>query len=579
MQPSGPPARKFHFGQFEVDEGARQVYKHGLPILLRGQSFDVLIRLLERQGQVVTREELRSQLWPAGTHVEFEPALNSIVNRLRDALGRGASKVRYIQTVPRVGYRFAGHLLDSPAESSASRPLRLVVLPFVNMSGDPKQEYLCDGLTEELIGQLAMLGCGRLSVIARTSSMHYKGTRKSVAAIARELRVDYVLEGSIRRSGDLVRVTAQFIASSGQDHVWANNYDGKVCDLLRFQQEVALAVAAEIRCATAPYRMASVAPRAYDAYLRGRLMASRLSSTGLAAAVELLEEAVSLEPGFAKAWAMLSQVWADSGFWNHSATSLAYSKAGYAARHALSLDDTLAEAHRALGTVHWLHHWNLETARREFLRAVELKPSDAPARLSLAAYLASMACDFPRARLEAERARELDPLAAPIWGNSAWIHLWAREYEQAITLCRRGIDLDARDPSAYYVLGLSLAALARWPEAIQVFETGNAVQSGNMMLGYLGMAYASAGDQTRATEVLGELEVRAQSQPVLPTSFAFVHMGLGNHEIALDWLERALEERDPHSLWLPTSPRWDPIRRHPRFMALVARLPGSHSNP
>ncbi|MGC4054802.1 MAG: winged helix-turn-helix domain-containing protein [Paludibaculum sp.] len=267
MEPSGPPARKFRFGPFEVDEGARQLCRNGLPVRLRWQSFQVLIRLLESQGRLVTREELRTLLWPAGTFVEFDPALNSIVNRLRSALGRSSARTGYIETVPRIGYRFTGHLLDPVGAASNTRAPRLVVLPFTNLSGDPGQEYLCDGLTEELIGQLAMLG-GGLSVIARTSSMHYKGTRKSVAVIARELRVDYVLEGSLRRSGDHVRVTAQFIEAAGQNHVWANNYDGEVADLLRLQEEVAMAVAAEICCATSLCRAPFVSPRAYDAYLR-----------------------------------------------------------------------------------------------------------------------------------------------------------------------------------------------------------------------------------------------------------------------------------------------------------------------
>ncbi|MGC4054801.1 MAG: hypothetical protein QM757_38660 [Paludibaculum sp.] len=207
------------------------------------------------------------------------------------------------------------------------------------------------------------------------------------------------------------------------------------------------------------------------------------------------------------------------------------------------------------------------------MRAIELKPSDAAARLSLAVYLASMELEFARATIEAQQARELDPLSALIWGNSGWVHLWAREYEQAIVVCRRAIELDPRDTSGYYVLGLSLAALGRWPESIQVFEAGNQLQCGNMMLAYLATACAGAGQRSRALELCSELEFRSESQPVFPTSFAFVHMGLQNFAKALDWLERAVEERDPHVLWLPTSPRWDPLRNHPRFAALMTRLP------
>ena len=197
-------------------------------------------------------------------------------------------------------------------------------------------------------------------------------------------------------------------------------------------------------------------------------------------------------------------------------------------------DDTLAEAHRALGTVQWFHHWDLEGAGREFLRAVELKPGDAAARLSFGTYLASMEPDSPRAKVEVARARELDPLSASTWGNSAWVYLWSREYEQAIRICRRAIEMDDQEPSAYYVLGLSLAGLRRWEESIRVFEKGTQLQCGNMMLAYLATSCAYAGERARAVELLAELERRSETQPVLPTSFAFVHMGLGNAEIAID---------------------------------------------
>jgi TolB-like protein/DNA-binding winged helix-turn-helix (wHTH) protein/Flp pilus assembly protein TadD len=573
MRLPGQAPNTFRFGHFVVDEDSRTVTRHGLPAKVRGQSFDVLLALLNQPGQVVKRQDLRNLLWPDGTHVEFETGLNSIVNRLRQALGDTAARTKYIQTIPRLGYRFVGHLLEAPLDLTRAPGLRLVVLPFANLSGDPQQEYLCDGLTEELIGQLATLGAGRLSVIARTSSMHYKGTRKSLAAISRELRANYVLEGSLRRSGQRVRVSAQLIETSGQTHVWANTYEGELGDLLRFQEAVGLAVAREIRCATSSGPAPVVKQPAYDAYLRGRFQAGRFSACGLSGAVEHFEEAVSLEPDFARAWAMLAQVWAESGFWNHAPAAVAYPKADYAAGRALSLDETLADAHRALGTVHWFHHWDLHSCRREFLRAVELKPSDAAAHLSLATYLASMESDFPHAIAEGERARELDPLSALIWGNTGWIYLWARDYAQAITISRHAIGLDAQDPSAYYVLGLAFAGLGRWSESIQVLENGSRLQCGNMMLGYLATSCANFGDRSRALQILADLECRSQTQSVLPTSFAFVQMSLGNHEIALDWLEKAYAQRDPHTLWLRTAPRWDPIRGYPRFARLLDLLP------
>lgn len=351
----GKTADRLRFGPFEADERARRVYKHGIPIQVRGQSFEVLLGLLSRPGEIVSREDLRRRLWPEHVHVEFKTALNSIVNRLRDALGDSAARPKYIETVSRIGYRFTGPPVEPAGQPPSSRPLRLVVLPIVNLSGVTGQEYLCDGLTEEFISQLALLG-GRLSVLARTTSMRYKTTRKSVAAIAKELRADYILEGSVRRSGEQVRVSAQLIEAAGQSRVWAKTYECGIGDLFRFQEQVASAVAREIDCAMTHQEAMPVDPRAFEVYIRGRYHAGRLDSSELASAVQCFERAISLEPRFAKAWAMLAQVWAESGFWNHEPASIAYPKAGYAAARALSLDPSLAEAHRALGTVYWFHH-------------------------------------------------------------------------------------------------------------------------------------------------------------------------------------------------------------------------------
>jgi TolB-like protein len=566
-------AKMLRFGPYEVDAWAGKLRKRGLPMQVRGQSVEVLIALLERPGQVVTREELRHRLWPEGIFVDFENNLNAVVNRLRGALGDAAAKPKYIETLPRVGYRFIGCLLDPASGTRKEQQLRLLVLPFSNLSGDPAQDYLCDGLTEEMIGQLAAIDGHRLAVIARTTAMHYKGTRKSVGAIGRELRVDYVVEGSIRLSEGRARVSVQLIETVGEDHLWAKTYDGGLGDVLRFQDQVAHAVASQVRCAVAPTAAPAIAPSAYDAYIRGRFHGSRFPTPGLAIAVRCFEEAIAIEPRFAKAWAMLALTWSQMGFWTYASPQEAYPQAERAARRALELDDTLAEAHWALGTVHWYHDWDLEACKREYERAVELNASDASARLTLAAFLGSMESDFPRAAAEAERAQELDPLSAPIWGHSAWLYYWARQYERAIGLSRRALEMDAHCLVAYYVLGLAFSAEERLSESIQAFEAGVALHRDSMMLAYLAMACAMAGQRRRAEELLAELERRSTSQYVFPTCFAFVHLGMGNHNTALDWLDKAVEEHDSHVLWLRVSPRWDPIRRHPRFVQLVAQLP------
>jgi TolB-like protein len=566
------PGAVYRFGPFEVDAETRSLRKRGLRIQVRGQSVEFLLALLERPGLVVTREELKRRLWPEGIFAEFEDSLNSVANRLRDALGDRAARPKYIETLPRVGYRFVGSLARPASQAQEGRRYRLVVLPFLNLSGDSGHEYVCDGLTEEMIGQLACIG-GPLSVIARTTAMHYKGTRKTANQIARDLKVDYVLEGSLRLAGERVRITAQLIAAAGEHHLWAKNYDGGLGDVLRLQEQVAQAVAAEIRCSVAPPAGRAVSAAAMELYIQGRVLGSAYPAPDFAAALKCLEQAVALEPEFAKAWAWLAESAAQMAFWDYAPSGEAYPRARQAAQRALELDAAQAEAHRALGWVHWYHDWDLPAARREFERAAELSPGDSSTLLALALFHGSMRLDLAAAGPLAERALELDPLAAHVWGHSGWLYYWTGHFDRAISLARRSIQIDSRCLTAYCVLGLSLAGQNRHPEAIRAFEAGLQVNRGALLLAYLGMTLAVAGERGRAEALMAELIERSASEYVLPTCFAFIHLGLGETEAAMDRLEQAVRERDAHTLWLRTSPRWAQLRGHPRFDALIADVP------
>ena len=555
------------FGPFEVDEPARTLRKRGIRIKLRQQSFDILAALLARPGEVVTREELRRRLWGETTFVDFENGLDSAVKRLRSALGDSAGDPLYIETVPRVGYRFAGRA--APGEGEGGRGRRLLVLPFTNLSGNAAEDYLSDGLTEEITGQLAALDSS-LAVVARTSAMHYKGTRKGIGAIAGELDLDYVLEGSVRRSDGRVRVSAQLIDARRETHLWANHFEGELKDFLDFHCEIAQAVAREMRLSIARPAPASVGPEAYEFYLRAISQRGQFTPSSLGEAAQLFERAIAREPGFAKAWARLAIVCAHMAFWSFAPKEEAYPKAEHAARRAIELDDRLSDAHHALGVVYWFRYWDLEGCERELRHAMALNPNDPITSVMWFEFLGSIKADFAQAAAEVDRVLELDPLSAATYAHGAWVHYWGRQFPRAIHQCRRALEMDTRCLPAYFVLGLALLAEGRLEESVETFEKAAGLHGDSLSISYLASACGSAGKRDRAEELLGQLMTR----PSLPPSLiAAVHLGLDDRESALDWLERGLAERDNHLLMLPVSPRWDSLRGEPRFVELLRKLP------
>lgn len=570
MSRPDPSATLLCFGPFEADISAGQLRKRGLRIKLRRQSFDVLAALLEHPGRLVTRQQLRDRLWPQDIHVDFEDSLNTAVKHLRAALGESVAKPRYIETIPRLGYRFTTQVTS--VIPGGVRDYRLLVLPFANLSGDPAQDYLTDGLTEEVIGQLALLD-PRLLVLARTTSMFYQSRRKSVAAIAVELNLDYVLEGSVRHRAGRVRVTVQLIDARQQTHVWAHSFEGELTDFVQFQCEMARAVAREIRLPPVRPTPASVASAAYDIYLRGAAQQAKYTPPAMMAAVECLEAAIAVDPAFAKAWARLALTWAEMAFWTYAPASEAYPKAERAARRALEFDEALADAHRALGLVEWFYHWNMAACEREYRRALALNPASAPTRWGWFAFLASMKSDFAAAAREADLALLLDPHSVAMRAHVGWVYYWSRQHELAIHHCRCALEMDPHCLPAHYILGLAHLAEHRFADSIAAFQAAAALHNDSFSLAHLASTTGLAGDTQRAAALLAELTSRAQTQAVPPSFLAVAHLGLGHFETALEWLERALDEKDTHILWLRVASHWDPLRGHPRFHALIERLP------
>jgi len=567
------------FGEYEADLRSAELRKRGTRIKLPGKSFEVLALLLEHPGELVTREELRARLWPADVFVDFEHNLNTAVGRLRDALRDSAEKPRFIETLPRRGYRWIARLPETPPRvPSSARRIKLAVLPLENLSGDPAQEYFSDGMTEELITQLAGLAPERLGVTARTSAMHYKGARKDIARIGRELGVDYLVEGSVRRADDRIRISAQLIQVSDQTHLWANSFDGGLGDILKVQEEVARAIARQIEVTVSPAserwlrRAPAVNPEAYDAYIKGLYHFSHFNPSGLNKAVEYFGLAIEKDPQYAPAHAKLATTHALMGFWGYAPASEAMPKAEKAALAALQVEDTHADAHGALAWVHWSYHWNLAEAEREFERAVELAPNDPLHHWFLAAFLGSMREDHQRAIAEAELAQELDPLSVLIQSSAGWVFYWARHYDRTIAQSRKALEMDPNCIPAYYTLGLALLVKSSFDEAIAALVEATHRFGDHTSLGYLGMAYGLAGRREEARQVLAQLEQRAASQKVPPFCFAWVQLGLGENQTALDWIEKAYAAHTPIVLWLRCAPTMDPLRSEPRYEQLLARL-------
>ena len=580
MSASEPTSRFIRFGPFEVDLHAGELRKHGVRVKLREQSFQVLRLLLERPFDVVTREDLRARLWPAGVFVDFENNLNTAVTRLREALGDSTEKPRYVETLPRRGYRFVAAVSNGCSRTDASRTssVRLTVLPFDNLSGDPAQEYFSDGMTEEVITELARVTAGRLGVIARTSAMRYKGLRRDVARIGRDLDVDYVVEGSVRRAGDRIRISAQLVRVDDQVHLWAQSYESELRDALQLQRDIALAIARQIdvnlALSSEPHirRAYVLDPEAYDTYLLGLHQFSRASPSSFKKANDLFGLAINRDSRFGPAHAKLAMTNSLSAFFGYAPHSVAFPKAETAAGAALEIDGSLTEALSALATVQWFHYWNLGECDRLLERALGLNPNDPTAHWTMAMFQGSMKEDHWRASAEAGMALSLDPLSIAIRSMTCWLPYWSREFDRAIAQARATLELDENAVQAFYVLGTAARAKGDFDAAITALEQSAARFADPFSLAYLGMTYGLAGKREHAVSVLNRLEsaLGPHSNPVIFR--AFILAGLGENNAAIDCIEKAFEEHDSFVLWLGVSPDWDVLRDEPRFEDLLLRV-------
>lgn len=566
------------FGIFEADLQSGELWKRGLKIRLQEQPFKVLKLLLEHPGELVTRDELQQKLWPDDTFVDFDEGLNSAILKVRHALGDSAERPRFVETLPRRGYRFitsvereAGPSLPPPVES-------LAVLPLQNLTGDPSQEYFVDGMTDTLIANLTQIGA--LRVISRTSVMQYKGTPKPMPQIARELNVDAVVEGAVARSRDRVRITAQLIHAPTDQHLWAKQYERDFRDVLLLQSEVARAIANEIQVRLTPQEQArlagarSVNPEAYEAHLKGRFHWNKRTEEELKKGIAYFEQAIEKDPAYALAYAGLADCYNLLGATVYGALPPreAYPRAKAAAAKALEIEEALAEPHTSLAWAAFAFYWDFTSAEREFRRAIELNPNYATAHHWYAFYLVARA-RWNEAISEIRRARDLDPVSLIINTNVGVILYFARQYDEAIDQFRRALELDPGFVPAYWSLEWAYEQKGRYEEAITAIEHALRLSGGSPVYDSMrGHAYAVAGKRAEAQKVIEELQALSNRRYVSPFEIALVYIGLGDTGEAFRWLDRAYEERSFWLVLLNVDPRFDHLRSDQRFQDLVRRV-------
>jgi TolB-like protein/Tfp pilus assembly protein PilF len=546
------------FGPFELDVDARELRSSTGRARLQDQPFEILQLLLEQPGHVVTRDRIRERLWPAGTFVDFEHSLNAAVKRLRAALGDDADEPKFIETVPRRGYRFVGCLVDDDRREDERR-VRLAVLAFKNLSADRDRDFFSDGLTEEMTAQLGHLCGAKVGIVATHSAMHFKHSTLGARGIGEALRADYLLEGSTRREGDRARITARLVRTSDETQMWSETYERRLEDCLGVQADVAARIARSLAMELVPPQQSppvSGVRGAYEAFLKGRYYWRKTADTGVHEALSYYNEALRLDPSFAAALAGISRVEVLRGEFYHEVPRLAFEKARTAAARALSLGGDMTDAHLSSADVARVLDRDLPRARASYKRAIALNPSHEGARIGFAKMLAALG-EFPAAIREADdAANELDPLCLTANVTAAWVRYLSGDYETAIARCRDTLEMDENYVFARRLLGSALLASGKTAAAVRMFERAVEADPVNpVSLACLAHARAVSGNRGTAMDLLARLQEIGRTRYVSPYYVATVHAGLEDGHAVRAALKQADDDRDPMLSYLNVDPR------------------------
>jgi TolB-like protein/DNA-binding winged helix-turn-helix (wHTH) protein/Flp pilus assembly protein TadD len=636
------PGRVSHPEELQLDLGRYELRQGGRVLKLEKIPMELFILLAERKDQLVTREQIVDRLWGKEIFLDTEQGINTAVRKIRQLLRDDPEHPRFLETVVGKGYRLVGPVTivaptgrelphgsgpssveGTSAEVGAPKvlgrsphpPVRrivgavalflviaagiavlpkltrlnknsgpkagpsvrsLAVLPLENLSGDQAQDYFADGMTDEIITNLAKVGSVR--VISRTSVMQYKGVHKPLPDIARALGVDAVVEGSVVRSGERVRITAQLIYAPTDQHLWANEYERNLRDVLSLQSEVARTIAQEIRATVTPEERVrlsgkgAVNPQAYESYLKGRSYWNQRTEAGLGKAIAQFGKATELDPNYAEAYSGLADSYTALGYLSYLDPSSAFPKASAAATRALELDPTLAEAHASLAYYELYYEWNWVAAEREFKQAIALNPNYATAYEWYSIYLMAMG-RLDESLAAINRARELDPLSVAIRTDVGFQYFYRRDYDRAVQELRATVSTNPRFPLSHLWLGRAYQQKHMYPEAIAEFaQTEAALPEWVVTIAGSGNAYGEWGKIAEAEQVLKQLNTMSQQKYVTPYGVALVYAGLGRREDAFAWLNQAVAGRSHWLVWLNLDPRWNRLRSDPRFAELVRQV-------
>jgi TolB-like protein/DNA-binding winged helix-turn-helix (wHTH) protein len=611
----------YRFGEFTLDPASGELRRNGNTVRLQPQPLQVLLALLGHPGQVVTREEFRSSLWTEDTNVEFDDGLNHAIRRLRDALSDTAQVPRYIETIPRRGYRLIPTVdVESPPppaippgatsaglwrryrwfavaaaciaiaalttfgimhRRSAAHINSLAVLPLANFSGDSDQEYFADGITEELTTELARIGT--LRVISRTSAMRLKGTKLSLQQIGRELGVDAVVEGSVQRSGSRVRISAQLVQVATERHLWAETYERELQDVLHVRSDVARDIAARVRREVAPNEGArlaqnSVPAQAYDAFLIGTRLASRGDSQGFEESLRYFEEAIRLDPSFALAYAELSESHGMLAFMSGDRGDH-FLKAKDAANKAFELDSSLPEARIGSADMLFYYEWDWTQCEGPFRQTAEKYPNSVEVQYHYGLCLFVLG-RYDDALQYLERARRVDPLSPLINRVIGWLLGRMDRSQEAINQLLRARDLEPSNPVTYSLLSWAYERVGMEPESVTAYITSRKLAGDpEADIERLTHAYGNGGKRAFDVERRAILKLKLDSllqkekrESVKPLTIASLCASIGNADLAFHYLDRTYAERDPRLTWIKSGIQWEPLRADPRFHELVRRM-------
>ena len=619
MEVPTPPDEIVSFGVFQLDLKARELHKAGVRVRLQDQPFRVLALLVVRTDLVVTREDLRKEIWPTDVYVTFDQGLNNAIRKIRDALRDSAENPRFIETIPKQGYRFLAPVSSvqtrstEPPSRIGSRTIRswaliglaatcvlvalgywawlttrtrdrpspekivLAVLPFDDLSHDPDQEFFSDGLTEEMIAQLGKLNPERLRVISRGSVLKYKGSNLAVSQIGKELHAEYLVQGSVRRASDHVRITAHLIQVRDQTDLWAESYDGELKDILALQGTMARTIASQIHIALSAEQQTRLAnshnpgPEAYEAYLKGRYYWNKRTADGMQKASSYFQQAINKDPGYGAAYSGLADSNSGLAWHGFNSPAEALPKAHEAALKAIEIDPQSAEAHASLGLV-LNHRMEWAAAEAEFKRAIQLDFNYANAHHWYGDNL-SIRGRHDEALLEAKKALELDPLNLMI---GTWVGLryyLARKYDFATEQGRNTVELDQNFAAAHLLLGESYIQIGSHSQGLAELRRAASL-SGNspLYVSQVAVAYAAAGRKTEALRIIAELQESSGQRYVSPYGMAQAYAALNDREQTFKWLQAAY---DDHAVWmsyLAVDPVFDGVRADPRFQELLRRV-------